>query len=296
MDQCLSEDQRFGLIAGVADATQKQYRHVSGCAACRAAVARELGVILVATLFFRFGSSVTWCLKDRREDAPLPALAVDALDGGQEAWTKLFNAVNPRLWALLRYRGANETEAEEIAQATWTEFFQKREQFDRTRKFMPFFFAIAVRLWVDHMKRKGMTLREHRPKVSKEAPLLPSGELPGKIRKRILPTKWPTSWKCEDTLSYVERHCQAIALPEFRSFDPELAVAMPTSGFEVASIRGRTRAITANERAILFLRFCDHLPYDKIEIELSRPRSTLRRQCFQAVHKLAHSANDPDDE
>lgn len=110
-------------------------------------------------------------------DRDIDELALAALDGDQEAWTQLFNAVNPRLWALLRHKGANATDAEELAQATWVKFYERREQFNRMRKFMPYFFTIAIHLWIDHLKQEGNRPTVQLPEDVPGAPLLPSDEL-----------------------------------------------------------------------------------------------------------------------
>ncbi len=99
------------------------------------------------------------------DELDIDELALAALDGDQEAWTKLFKEVNPRLWALLRYKGCNPTDAEQLAQDAWTRFLENLERFDRTRHFLPFFFTIAVRIWIDWWRKE-----RHRKKLEQNLP------------------------------------------------------------------------------------------------------------------------------
>ena len=81
-------------------------------------------------------------------------LAQRVQKGCRDSFDELDRRLRPRLIHLLNIRLANRADAEDVAQQTLLRVFERIEQYDACRQFRPWVFTIAMRLAIDHQRRR----------------------------------------------------------------------------------------------------------------------------------------------
>ncbi len=81
-------------------------------------------------------------------------LARQLQSGCEQGFTELDRRYRPRLLYALTRRLPRREDAEDVVQQTMLRVFQKIHQFDTNRRFSPWVFTIAMRLSVEHGRRK----------------------------------------------------------------------------------------------------------------------------------------------
>ena len=81
------------------------------------------------------------------------ALAIGFRDGDPAAVDALVRRHTPRLRAILARRGCPHQEREDVVQRTWLRAVAARERLDPVRPFGAWIAQIAIRLWVDDLRR-----------------------------------------------------------------------------------------------------------------------------------------------
>ncbi len=93
-------------------------------------------------------------MKGRTNDARIAEWVRNAQDGDQEAFARLVEVLAPRVYALaMRYLG-HAMEAEDVVQETFLRAYANLWTVDPKRPFWPWLATIAIRLCIDHLRRR----------------------------------------------------------------------------------------------------------------------------------------------
>jgi RNA polymerase sigma-70 factor, ECF subfamily len=75
--------------------------------------------------------------------------------GDASAFASVYDEVAPRIRAMLRRSGCNEALTEDLVQQTFLRLHAARGHYHRGQQVLPWVFAIARRLLIDHWRRRG---------------------------------------------------------------------------------------------------------------------------------------------
>lgn len=78
--------------------------------------------------------------------------------GEDQSFSRLYDALSPKIWGYLLKRVGNSELTEEVYQEVWTKLHKTRASFDPRYPALPWVFTLTRSVLMDHFRKRGRTL------------------------------------------------------------------------------------------------------------------------------------------
>ena len=174
--------------------------------------------------------------------------------GNEKAFSLIVSRYKNKLFAFLFQMTRSRVDAEDLFQETFVRVHRFSKEFDKTREFRPWLFAIAVNVARDFFRKKSRT------------PILLESNLTAEGQQSVLSETVCTKKNIEPI--------QKIVNQQVKSSVQDIVETMP-----------------ADLREALVLSYFAELPYSDISIILNIPVGTVKSRVNRAIKKLAEKFN-----